>query len=69
MVQNVSASCKPFILNLYNIKAGYTQHMLLQHNTNEAANLMCEQCAFSTPSKEMLKRHIKNKHELDKWNR
>ena len=43
----------------YNNKAGYTQHMLLQHNTNEAANLMCEQCAFSTPSKEMLKRHIK----------
>ena len=51
----------------YNYKAGYREHMLTQHNQGEATSLVCEMCGYSTISKDKLYRHIKRKHEAEKW--
>lgn len=42
------------------------EHMLLKHSFKDATKLVCEKCGFSTISKQKLKDHIRQKHEIEK---
>ena len=40
--------------------------MVIQHPTQDATDLVCEICAYSTPSKDKLRAHKFAKHEVEK---
>ena len=42
------------------------RHMVIQHPTQDATDLVCEICAYSTPSKDKLRAHKFAKHEVEK---
>ena len=51
----------------YSTLRSYKEHLILKHKTgNEVPNLVCEICAFSTPSKVKLNKHIRVTHRVDK---
>ena len=59
----------PMILTLGQELANHKsleRHMVIQHPTQDATDLVCEICAYSTPSKDKLRAHKFAKHEVEK---
>ena len=51
----------------YSTLRSYKEHLILKHKTSkEVPNLVCEICAFATPSKVRLNKHIRVTHNVDK---
>ena len=50
----------------YQTLNGFRLHMAKNHNTGDEPMLMCDKCDFLAPHKEVLQKHIRHKHDIDK---